>query len=380
MSLRFSKNVLQDWDAYTGNLFPLTLANDTANLNGFRHYMIQDVLYLEDYYRVRTQSVCKSGSFEEIMRVAAKLSNSLEYVIAARADCTDKLGVPQDVVKAEEKSDELKNSIALHERVLQEGDWLDMHIVFLPCILVSSNAVRVKRMYDAFQGYYTIATKLSKDPETIRNTIYYPLWIQAMSSGSSSREYTRFINSNINATELENEEGLLVRNLQGGMQNREWPSSTLRALTSQPTKSWITGSTRFKTTATITSLFQVQTRSLPKRRNQATQALWKLTNILNGYTIESISGGKGFLNGHVSGDLIKPFYYVKVSKDSQNWPINIVDGMVQIFLQERTEFVLDAGRDENDREAFVTNNSQISSQLWRLIPANVPRKDSDRIH
>jgi len=89
------------------------------------HHPQQDVLYLEDYYRVRTQSVCKSGSFEEIKTVAEKLPNSLDYVTAARADCTDKLGVPQDVVKAEEKSDELKNSIALHERVLQEGDWLE---------------------------------------------------------------------------------------------------------------------------------------------------------------------------------------------------------------------------------------------------------------
>jgi len=74
---------------------------------------------------VRTQSVSKSGSFEEIKQLAAKLSNSLSYVTSAQADCTDKLGVPQEVVKNETRSEALKNSIALHERVFKEGDWLE---------------------------------------------------------------------------------------------------------------------------------------------------------------------------------------------------------------------------------------------------------------
>jgi len=87
----------------------------------------QDVLYLENYYRVRTQSVSRTGSFEEMIRIAAKLSNSLGYVTAARADCTDKLGVPQVVVSNESKSKALENSIALHESVFQkpDGDWLE---------------------------------------------------------------------------------------------------------------------------------------------------------------------------------------------------------------------------------------------------------------
>jgi len=85
----------------------------------------QDVLYLEDYYRVRTQSVSRTGSFEEIKKLAAKLSNSLGYVTSAKADCTTKLGVPPDVVEKEPKSDQLKNSIALHESVFKTGDWLE---------------------------------------------------------------------------------------------------------------------------------------------------------------------------------------------------------------------------------------------------------------
>ncbi|KAI9569804.1 hypothetical protein HD554DRAFT_2087571 [Boletus coccyginus] len=304
------KECAADWDSYTGNVFPQTLANDTANLNGFRHYMIQDALYLEDYYRVRTQSVSKSGSFEEIKKLAAKLSNSLGYVTTAQADCTDKLGVPEEVVKNETRSEALKNSIALHERVFKEGDWLDMHIIFLPCIL----------------GYYTIASKLLKDPKTVRNTIYYPLWIQAMSSGSSYRDYKAFINSNINQDNWKTRKAY-------------WFKIFKEACATEKAFFGL-ASTNFPDYKIVDDgIYEIQSyrndyflvsgaNSVTTEKTKSKEgALWKLTNTLNGYTIESLSGKKGFLN--VSGDLTKPLYYVTVSGTSQSWSINTVDGAVQ---------------------------------------------------
>jgi len=68
-----------------------------------------------------------------------------------------------------------------------------MHIVFLPCILVSGDAVCMKKTPDVFQGYYTIASKLLKDPKTIRS-MYSPL-LQFVYIDPSRRDVLPFVDS-----------------------------------------------------------------------------------------------------------------------------------------------------------------------------------------
>ena len=67
----------------------------------------------------------KSGTLDELKEVAAKLSKSLDWVISFRKDCTRKLGVPAKDVTDESASKALKDSIALHEEVYKNGDWLE---------------------------------------------------------------------------------------------------------------------------------------------------------------------------------------------------------------------------------------------------------------
>lgn len=80
-------------------------------------------------------------------------------------------------------------------------------MVLLPCILVSGSPVCIKNNANIFQGYYTIASALLRDPETVRSkcsplhqrekagltylldTVYFPLWVQANASGSSATKY-----------------------------------------------------------------------------------------------------------------------------------------------------------------------------------------------
>jgi thiaminase len=93
-------------------------------------YPQQDSLYLEHYYRLRTEAVSKSGTLDEIKQVAAKLSKSLDWVISFRDDCTNKLGVPKSDVTSETPSQALKNSIALHDEVNKTGDWLECVVLW----------------------------------------------------------------------------------------------------------------------------------------------------------------------------------------------------------------------------------------------------------
>ncbi|KAF8547157.1 WD40 repeat-like protein [Imleria badia] len=365
------KESAKAWDDYIGDSFPKQLAKDTVLLNGFRHYMVQDGLYLEHYYRLRIEAVGKSGDFEEIKKVAAKLAKSLDWVTSFRDDLTDKLGVPKPDVTGEEKSKALLDSIALHEKVLKNGDWLDIHIILLPCIL----------------GYYAIATKLLYDSETIRNTIYYPLWI--LGNTTEVRIHHDF---NLRSAEILMTPGFInksIGNLPKEEREKRW-------------KGWVDNFT--KACGTEKAFFDLANPSLNKvpdynivkngsykirsyRNNYSlvarpdlsvvtsvvpTEGLWRLTNTLEGYMFESIAGQNGFLTVS-DGDLNQPLYPVKVSKDGQQqrWQINTVavygdkglQQAFQVFPPGRSEFVLDAGRDINEPKVFMMNNCQISTLL-----------------
>lgn len=74
------------------------------------------------------QSIANSrsgASFKDLENFEGKKSNSLQYAKTLRDVCEKQLGVPQEVVVGELKSKQLKNSIALYERVAHEGDWLE---------------------------------------------------------------------------------------------------------------------------------------------------------------------------------------------------------------------------------------------------------------
>ena len=138
------------------------------------------------------------ASFQDLESFAAKLSQSLQYSTDARNVCEKQLGVPKDIIENEPMSDQLKQSIKLYENVAREGDWLacvmrvnrlwsrlkgvfslhSMHIVLLPCIMVSTSiayGVRNKQA-DVLQGYYTIASKLLNDPATVRSMFSSYCW------------------------------------------------------------------------------------------------------------------------------------------------------------------------------------------------------------
>jgi thiaminase len=135
----------QLWEDLVNHPFPRQMARGTAPLNGFRHYMIvswfipifprssqpepqQDATYMEYYTRVRMLSIASSrskASFKDLENFGGKMSNSLQYAKIMRDACEKQLGIPQEVVSGEPESQQLKNSIALYERVAQEGDWLE---------------------------------------------------------------------------------------------------------------------------------------------------------------------------------------------------------------------------------------------------------------
>jgi thiaminase/transcriptional activator TenA len=349
------------WSELTDHPFPRSMAKGVTALNGFRHYMIQDGTYLEYYYRVRMESVGKTGTFEEIKELSEKLYSSLTYVATFRDDLTKKLGVPSDVVTNEAKSEELQNSIRLYEGVVKDGDWLDIHIVLTPCIV----------------GYNIIANELLREPETIRNTLFYPLWIQANAAGSSAKKYWEFINNNI-------------ANLSQEERDRRWQGWVTKFGTACGTEAAFFGlaiPNKFSAynivkdgtynirsyragNAYLTSSqpILVVTQEDPPQDERE----WSLTNSASGFVIKNVTQ-QGFLTVSVE-DPLQPKYDVSISAEEHRWSINPVEVhglngtylVYQLFSAVRSQYVLDAGNDATNPKVFVANNAEISSQLWVL--------------
>ncbi|KAG8216981.1 hypothetical protein J3R82DRAFT_7287 [Butyriboletus roseoflavus] len=342
----------KNWTTLTGDSFPKTLAKGTAALNGFRHYMVQDALYLENYYWVRLEAVKRTGSFKELTDFAAKLSQSLQYVADAKSDLTYKLGIPEDDVKNEKPSDELIKSVNFYHNVATTGDWLDMNIAFLPCIM----------------GYYDIASKLLLDPGTVRNTVYFPLWVQAMAGVSTVSKYKEFINGHIVT---------LFAKLTPAQQKAKWADwlkmvdeactheTDFFRLGGSPLKSYeIVSGKEYNIRSYLEGkLYLVNGGSSVTAKTidpKDASAKWTLTNSPDGYTIKNGTKFLGVSPGSQE---------VGVLDKGQYWSINSGGGLEKVYQflnPDGLQWVVDI---ESPPKVVVANNSQISSQFWLIDPA-----------
>ncbi|EPQ54155.1 heme oxygenase-like protein [Gloeophyllum trabeum ATCC 11539] len=168
------------WDKYMNHPYLQELAKGTASLDGFRYYMIQDTKYVEKYISVRMASVSTSA-FEDVQEFAMKLPHTVSYVDAMNQICENSLGLPRAVVKDTPLSKRLQASVDFNVSIAREGNWFEMHIALVPCII----------------GYSDIGFKLARDPRTIRNSPYYRLWVLLNADNSYAQAYHTFINRNI---------------------------------------------------------------------------------------------------------------------------------------------------------------------------------------
>jgi thiaminase len=351
----------QLWEDLVNHPFPRQMARGTAPLNGFRHYMIQDATYMEYYTRVRMLSIASSrskASFKDLENFGGKMSNSLQYAKIMRDACEKQLGIPQEVVSGEPESQQLKNSIALYERVAQEGDWLDMHIVLLPCIM----------------GYYTIASKLLVDPATIRNTLYYTLWIQEHAKGGTFERYKKFIADHINT-------------LPDSEKREKWKywvdifgkaCQTEKAfldLAYEDLKYDVISDGRYKIrTYGNDGLYLVPDaggRVMAQQDDPDENQTWELTNARDGYLIRNVAAGA--LLGVSVTEQFPPYYEVNSKGEGcKSWSLNPISvaekQMYQLSVSSNLRFMLDVHIGENSSKVFVTNGYTGSNQLWLLEP------------
>ncbi|KAJ7740814.1 hypothetical protein B0H16DRAFT_1757534 [Mycena metata] len=170
------------FDDVINHPFPRALGEGTASLDGFRHYMIQDWLYLKTCTQLKFTALGTAVYGKEVegfdVRYKVEYTNKLVEI------CGTMLGVPKSTMEATPRSVELDASERFYRKALQDDNaWLGYYVLLLPCVLT----------------YWEIAKRLMNDPSTAKNVVYHRAWTELNYDDSSVGKYIKFINENIAA-------------------------------------------------------------------------------------------------------------------------------------------------------------------------------------
>jgi thiaminase/transcriptional activator TenA len=163
-----------DWAAYTGHGFVRGLSDGTLPESCFRHYLMQDYLFLIHFARAHALAGYKAETLEDIRmatRAAASISDTemglhVTYCAARGITEADMQAAPEGVA-----------TMAYTRYVMERGmagDLLDLYAALAPCVL----------------GYAEIGLCLAADPATRRDGNPYASWIE-MYSGEDYQQVAR---------------------------------------------------------------------------------------------------------------------------------------------------------------------------------------------
>ena len=150
-----------EWRAYTEHPFTNGMADGSLPETAFRHYLVQDYLFLIEFARAYALSVYKSPSLADMREGAAGLSAILDVEMDLHVKICAGWGLsPADLEQAPPAAEML----AYTRYVLDAGmrsDLLALKIALAPCVI----------------GYAEIAVRLAALPEGGATTNPYRLWI-----------------------------------------------------------------------------------------------------------------------------------------------------------------------------------------------------------
>jgi thiaminase (transcriptional activator TenA) len=138
------------WPAYTRHEFVFALAQGELPERAFRHYLVQDYLFLCNFARAWGLAVYKSDSLAEMRRASALVAATLDIEIGLHLRYCRRWDLSEAELAA---APEALQTIAYTRFVLDRGlagDRLDLEVALAPCIV----------------GYAEIARERLADPRT----------------------------------------------------------------------------------------------------------------------------------------------------------------------------------------------------------------------
>ena len=195
---RLKAGAAADWEAYTGHAFVRQLGRGSLPEACFRHYLVQDYIFLKHFARAYALAVYKSEELDDMRQAAGTMDALLNEEMSLHLRYCAGWGLDEAAILA---TPEAEANMAYTRFVLERGlagDLLDLLVALAPCVV----------------GYAEIGLRLAADPETLREGNPYGDWIETY-SGADYQGVAR--------AAIEQLERVAERRLGSGESGR-WPS------------------------------------------------------------------------------------------------------------------------------------------------------------
>jgi thiaminase/transcriptional activator TenA len=158
---RLKSEASAEWRAYTEHPFTAGLADGTLPEAAFRHYLVQDYLFLIEFARAYALAVYKSPELADMREAATGLSAILDVEMNLHVKlCAGWRLSPRDLEQAPPASETLAYTRYVLDAGMR-GDLLTLRVALAPCVI----------------GYAEIATRLAAQPGARVATNRYRVWI-----------------------------------------------------------------------------------------------------------------------------------------------------------------------------------------------------------
>jgi thiaminase (transcriptional activator TenA) len=150
-----------EWRAYTEHPFTNAMADGSLPAAAFRHYLVQDYLFLIELARAYALSVYKAPTLADMRHAAAAISAILDVEMNLHVKLCAGWGLsPDDLERASPAVELLAYTRYLLDAGMR-GDLLSLNVALSPCVI----------------GYAEIATRLAALPDADAETNPYRVWI-----------------------------------------------------------------------------------------------------------------------------------------------------------------------------------------------------------
>ena len=159
---RLKAGCFEDWQAYTRHAFVRQLGDGSLPQACFRHYLVQDYIFLKHFARAYALAVYKSEAIEDMRQAAATLDALLNAEMSLHVRVCAGWGLSEaDMLATPEHPANMAYTRFVLERGLA-GDLLDLLVALAPCVA----------------GYGEIGLWLKADPATRLDGNPYIDWIE----------------------------------------------------------------------------------------------------------------------------------------------------------------------------------------------------------
>ncbi len=163
-----------DWSAYVDHAFVRGMGDGTLPQACFRHYLVQDYLFLIHFARAYALAIYKGRDLREMRSALGGLKAILDVEMDLHVGLCAGWGLPAAEL---EQAAEAKATMAYTRYVLEtglRGDLLDLHVALSPCVI----------------GYAEIGRRLAALPGALDEGNPYRVWI-AEYAGDAYQELAR---------------------------------------------------------------------------------------------------------------------------------------------------------------------------------------------